>query len=375
MLEYQTPSAGSHYGPSRHRSDGATANNGGSPASQYGYSRFTSFDGSHVNRSFAQLSASQQQLQTPFYNKLLPDWDSRKVIPKPTDSLLARLCRKLPPTDKQPSMKPVNEMWKTFKHTFHGEVTESWAKHIDKLENEVFEPNSFTPKQCYYAIRKTLRSKAQKHIEDMERGTAKPNWVACIPSWYSADNQDLNRMLRHQPFVSFSYPLRTAIIIVHFHRKFQKGGARLAYDTFASATQKPQETLDEWASRLEDYENEVKLYGTAVPYEQYLEQWCSGTRPCAFLTELRKAKNPTAPGEVPTIFDRRTFDDWKTSWLDNAVQTKHERRRYDELQARHNYSSKPKQPFRRKFAGGKPQDRNQNKTGSANLRRDDWSWV
>ena len=47
MLEYQTPSAGSHYGPSIHRSDGATENTGGSPASQYGYSRYTSFDDSH----------------------------------------------------------------------------------------------------------------------------------------------------------------------------------------------------------------------------------------------------------------------------------------------------------------------------------------
>ena len=62
----------------------------------------------------------------------------------------------VPSSDKSPDVKPVNDVWKTFKQTFQGDRKQSWSRHINKLEVEVFSPNSFVPKQVYHDLRKTL---------------------------------------------------------------------------------------------------------------------------------------------------------------------------------------------------------------------------
>ena len=136
-------------------------------------------------------------------------------------------------TDKDGKVKPLNmkalnDIYKYFKHTFSGSQQESWAGHLDKLESEVFERNSFVPKQCYFTLRMTLRSAALTSIVSIEQGTEKPNWRLCIPAWYKPDAEDLTKMLHYMPFQAYSYSLRLTLIIVYFHQKFQKDSAKTA---------------------------------------------------------------------------------------------------------------------------------------------------
>ena len=148
--------------------------------------------------------------------------------------------------------------WKTFKRKFSGDKGESWTKHLDSLETEVFEANSLVPKQCYYAIRKTLTGYSLKTLVAMERGTEKPAWPKCVPSWYKPSNDDLTKMLHAHQFVTFSYPLRIALMVVYFHRKFQKGSAKRALDIFNDSVQRPDETLQQWDQRIEEYDLDIK---------------------------------------------------------------------------------------------------------------------
>ena len=144
MLEYRTPSPGSHTGREGNSSDGATANPRRAPAHK------PEFFNHDTPFSSAQHGFSTNpHMLSPYYTKLLPDWDAHKVIPKPTKSFIVRLSRAYPPTDRPPSMKIVNSLYRTFKDTFQGDRTECWARHINKLEAEVLDPNSFEPKQVF----------------------------------------------------------------------------------------------------------------------------------------------------------------------------------------------------------------------------------
>ena len=183
-------------------------------------------------------------------------------------------------------MKVVNSIFKNYTETFSGSGTENWSTHVDTLETEVFEAESFVPKQCYYAIRKTLTGKALKALQDIERGLDTPDWGSCIPHWFSPSREDLLRVTRHQQFSSLSYAFRCVLIIVCFHKKFQRGSVKRAWRTFQDAAQRVDETLQEWNSRLDGYVIDLKRYGTIVRFEDYLEQWCTGTNKGHFLNKL-----------------------------------------------------------------------------------------
>ena len=148
-------------------------------------------------------------------------------------------------------------------------------------------------------------------------------------------------MLHYMPFQAYSYSLRLALIMAYFHQKFQKGSAKTAWHKFINATQVPSEALEDWAQRLDQLEIEVRRYGTTVSFDSYLEQWCVGTRAGAFLTALRKAKNPSKPGVLPEIYDRTTFDHWKTTFMANTRQIVREKERFLELQTKNDYTNNP----------------------------------
>ena len=164
MLEFNTPIPGSHTGEKVHRTDGATTKFGkGSPASSGGYSHYTTSFNASRSGSHADIFPQRPRLRSPYYTRMLPDWDSRQVIPKPIDTLLARLTRVSKLDEKSKTdMKPVMNLYKHFKGKYAGNNTVSWTKHIDSLETEVFEAQSLVPKQCYYVIRKTLTGPALK---------------------------------------------------------------------------------------------------------------------------------------------------------------------------------------------------------------------
>ena len=165
MLGYNTPPfTGSHTGNRGDGLDGATPNLGtGSPAQHAGNSsHYTSpyANNNTYKYNSAHLYPSRPQLRSPEYMRLLPDWDSRNVVPKPRQSLILRLqsAQNLP--DSAFDMKAVSNVHKYYTNTYSGLHTESWAEHLDELEAEFFERENFKRKQCYFVIRSTLRSAA-----------------------------------------------------------------------------------------------------------------------------------------------------------------------------------------------------------------------
>ena len=163
MFGYHTPPMpGSHTGHEEAGSDGATTNKeAGSPGQHWGYSAHntTTFGTDHVNNK---QHPERPQLRSPEYMGLVPDWDSRKVVPRPLHTFIVRLNRE--PTSSKLlthiDMKAVGNVYKYFKKTYSGLKEQCWASHIDALEAEVFERENFGPKQCYYTLRASLRDRA-----------------------------------------------------------------------------------------------------------------------------------------------------------------------------------------------------------------------
>ena len=239
MLEYSSPGGGSHTSTRSHVSDGATR-------------RWRSPQAPNSTIPFSPdfNSAYSSRVQSPYYTRLLPDWDSRKVIPKPIDSFIQRL-RKVVPSNARLSMKEVNKVPENCKLRFSGSPKENWAHIIDFLEAGIFEKHEFFPKQCYFAFRAILKDDALTKLEHLEENLEAPHsWKSCIPPWFKPSGQDWEAIACSKPFTSFSYGLRCAIMVVYFHQKFQKGTSRDAWRTLVDATQLPQEPIQKWLQRV-----------------------------------------------------------------------------------------------------------------------------
>ena len=104
--------------------------------------------------------------------------------------------------------------------------------------------------------------------------------------YITTSNDDLYKILYRKPFLSFTYVLRLTIVVVYFHRKFQKGSAKRAWRRFEDTHQYSDESIQAWAIRIERYEIDVKRYGTYIPFEDYLQKWFTGTNPGFFVNEL-----------------------------------------------------------------------------------------
>ena len=165
-----------------------------------------------------------------------------------------------------------------------------------------------------------------------------------IDTWpYTPTGEDYKSLYNRAPFSSLSYPLRLTVLIVHFHRKFQKGTAKDAYIRFEEATQMHNETIEQWGIKLERYEQNIRRYGAEISFDDFMEKWATGTKPSTFVDELRKAKNQMHPDIQPTIHDRRSFEIWKTAMISNSRQTKHERDKHEALENKHR-RYRPKAP-------------------------------
>ena len=199
MLEYSSPGGGSHTSTRSHVSDGVTR-------------RWRSPQAPNSTITFSPdfNSAYSSRVQSPYYTRLLPDWDSRKVIPKPIDSFIQRLRKLFPATSNaRLSMKEVNKVPETCKLRFSGSPKENWAHIIDFLEAEVFEKHEFFPKQWYFTFRAILKDDALTKLEHLEENLEAPHsWKSCIPPWFKPSGQDWEAIACSKPFTSFSYGLR-----------------------------------------------------------------------------------------------------------------------------------------------------------------------
>ena len=156
MFGFNTPPVpGSHAGHRKDGSDGAIAKNETVSPTQHGaYSTHYTTPFHNSNTASKYVYPGRPRIRSPDYTRLLPDWDTTKVVPRPLDSFIRRLQRG--PLEitihVRINMKAVQNIYRYFKSTFSGETTESWAKHLDSLESEVFEREDFYPKQCYYCL-------------------------------------------------------------------------------------------------------------------------------------------------------------------------------------------------------------------------------
>ena len=360
-----TPGTTGHGGTRRDSSDGAIPQIlGGSPAGPafHQFNRYSRIGNSEVH-SPLQFSPIQRQQNSPYFARMVPDWDTRRIIPHPTATFIQRLKKIQRLEDRQPNMKPVYTMTKYFKNTFNGSKFQDWANHIDLLESTVFQAHDFIPKQCYFAIKATLTSTAQQCLQNLELGLERPDWRQCIPPWYEPTREDLAALVHRHGFSNFSYPFKCALVIVYFHQKFQRGTVKIAWKRFEDAAQLPKESIERWALRLEKLEIDLRRYGTEIPFSDLLEKWATGTSPGFFLSELRKAKNQVHPDKPPLIHDRQSFELWKNAMISNARQTRIEAERHQELIARRERqqpkSRYVKQPYTPAKSDTKPGERQQ----------------
>ena len=207
------------------------------------------------------------------------------------------------------------------------------------MESTVFEPDNFNPKQCYYALKSTLRHEAKNCLLRLEQQLEVPNIKQILPSWFSPTSTDYQALYFATNFVQLSYPLRLVIVIAYFHRKFQPGSAKLKWHEFLNMFQFQDESISQWTCRMEEKLLELKSFNIHVPFKDYLEQWCSGTRKGFFLTSLQKAKNPVTGGAKPLVHDMQSFQNWKTNILDVIRQTQRENERRMQLHARYGRAS------------------------------------
>ena len=333
-MHNSTPESTGHSSFRMDRSDGAnTRILGGSPAGPTYTHHYTQYAMHGQNlRTPTGFSPIRRTTNSPYYSQTLPD--ARELIPKPADSFIERLRPNAETSQRDSDMKPVYTALKTFTDKFNGSTHEDWSNHIDMLETNCFEANNFSAKQCYYAIKFTLMGRAQLCLKNLELGLERPDWRRSIPEWYQTTRDDLNALVHQHVFSRFKYPFRCALLIVYFHQKFQYTTAKSAWKKFDDAAQKPKESIENWAARLEQLETNLRKYGVELTFDDIIDKWSTGTTPGKFLTKLREAKMHVNPNIPPTIYDKASFGQWKTAMLAFHRKSRLEDERRQELIAR-----------------------------------------
>ena len=346
---YGTPSS-SHRGEwASNGSDGATRSDSSSPLGTFASYTQPTYTTTPTLPKFQQAPSvyssgfltgekgNQQQLVEPL---AAADWDPRLMVPRPLDTLINRLNAGRQISTLQPKMKVINEMTKSFKPRYAARASDDWTQHLDMLETDVFQKEDFKPKQIYFSIKVTIFGEPERCLRRLETGTERPNLKAFIPTWYKPKEEDWKALYLQWPFSQLSFSLRCAIIIIYFFHKYERGSSQKALRRFEKALQGDNESIEDWGTRLSDYAMRAKRYGIKLPFHIYLRQWMCGTRPGYFLTELRKAKNPSEPGKTPIVHDRDSFDLWYHNQLANYRQTQREQEGHQQLKLQERYSNR-----------------------------------
>lgn len=76
---------------------------------------------------------------------------------------------------------------------------------------------------------------------------------------------------------------------MYFFFRFQRDTPRSALDNFFFATQEPSENVEQWGYRLKRLATKVLAYGQSISFDEYLDQWATGTRDTFFVSKLEEA--------------------------------------------------------------------------------------
>ena len=90
-------------------------------------------------------------------------------------------------------------------------------------------------------------------------------------------------------------------------------------DNFFFATQEPSENVEQWGYRLERLATKVLAYGQSISFDEYLDQWATGTRDTFFVAKLEEAIQADDPSKPPVVFDYLSFKTWYSRYINKLV--------------------------------------------------------
>ena len=312
-------------------------------------------------------------------NDQLSHMDTAQTVPRPVHSLVSRLAIsavsvELPP-DRKSNMKTVDRTPTVFKHRFSGSASEDWIDHVNELELQCARKHNWTAKQFFYALRSTLTGAAYKTWVALEREEDQPDLGDFVPDWFECEAQEYRDLLKKRTgFSRLAERTQLAIVYVYFFYHFQRDTPRTALDNFYFASQEPSENVEQWGYRLERLATKVFAFGLSISFDEYLDQWTTGTRDTFFCEKLEEAIQSDDPSKPPVVYDYSSFRAWYSRYVAKLIDRRKQLARKSRLLTMSRLrrsgtkakgdgglsSSRRKTPF----AGKKPPDTGHAKSGS-----------
>lgn len=78
-------------------------------------------------------------------------------------------------------------------------------------------------------------------------------------------------------------------------------------DNFYYAVQEATESVEQWGYRLERLVTKLASFGIAISFDEYLDQWQTGTKDKTFSWKLQEAIQSDDPTRGPVIYDYPSF--------------------------------------------------------------------
>ena len=187
--------------------------------------------------------------------------------------------------------------------------------HLDKLEVQMANKHLWTAREYYYALQLTLTGKARATIMALEEGTETPDLPQLLPDWFECPMTEIRQMIKGTVGFSQLAPrTKVSILISLFHERYQRITPDRAMEDFKFATQKSDQSLEEWGVEIERLKNRVEKFGKKITWNMYIKKWRTGTRDSYFVGRLTNAMVPT-DNRSPVVIDLHTFRQWYNRYL------------------------------------------------------------
>ena len=154
----------------------------------------------------------------------------------------------------------------------------------------------------------------------LERDEDQPDLGSLLPDWFECEATEYRDLLKKRTsFSRLKERTQLAIVYVYFFFRFQRDTPRSALDNFFYSAQEPSEGVEEWGYRLERLATKVLAYGQSITFDEYLDQWATGTRDTFFVAKLEEALQSDDPGKSPVIFDYSSFRAWYSRYVTKLI--------------------------------------------------------
>ena len=231
-------------------------------------------------------------------------------------------------------MKTVDRNHVFFKRRFSGSSTEDWVGHVNELELQCARKHGWTAKQFFYALRATVTGAAMSTWTALERDEDQPDLGSLLPDWFECESTEYRDLLKQRTsFSRLKERTQVAILYVYFFYRFQRDTPRSAMDDFCFATQESSESVEQWGFRLDRLATKVLSFGLEISFDDYLDQWATGTRDPVFSRKLEEALQSDDPGKPPVVFDYRSFKSWYSRYIGKLVDKRKQLARKSRLMA------------------------------------------